>query len=461
MWLRLCEERSLGRREFLRIGGLALGSISLADWFALRAAAGQIREESRSVIFVFLHGGPTQFETFDPKMTAPAAIRSATGEIATRVPGVTFGSTFPKLASLADRLTIVRSFRTGDGNHDIKPIVGSKTLHANLGSLYARVVGPHRSDNGMPRNVALFARAVSPNAQAPLTTFGRFDSSGNLGAAYAPFAPGAGGSLQADMQLQLPKARLDDRRSLLAQLDRLRRAWDLSGAIDGLDRLQQQAFATLVGGVARAFDLADESPQTIARYDTAPLVNPAAISRKWKNYNYYVDNSQTLGKLLLLARRLCEAGCGFVTVTTGFVWDMHSDENNAGVEEGMQYMGPPLDHALSALVSDIYERGLQDKILVVVTGEMGRTPKINNRGGRDHWGGLTPLLLAGGNLPAGTVIGQSSSDGGQPASEPREIKHLMGTIFRHLLDVGQVRLRRDLPTELVNLITSCPPLLET
>ena len=148
--------------------------------------------------------------------------------------------------------------------------------------------------------------------------------------------------------------------------------------------------------MAKAFDLSREDRQTLKRFDTAPLVRPEEISKKWNNYNNYVDNAKTLGKLLLLARRMCESGCGFVTVTTNFVWDMHSDVNNATVEEGMQYMGWPLDYAVSALIEDLESRGLDDRIMLVVTGEMGRTPKINAKGGRDHWGGLTPLMVYGG-----------------------------------------------------------------
>ena len=182
-----------------------------------------------------------------------------------------------------------------------------------------------------------------------------------------------------------------------------------------LDRLKQQAVETILGGAAKAFDLSQEDPRLIARYDTAPLVRPDQISRRWNNYSKYVDNAKSLGKLLLLARRLCEAGCGFVTVTTNFVWDMHADQNNAGVEEGMEYMGLPLDHALSAFIEDCQSRGLSDKILLVATGEMGRTPKVNAKGGRDHWGGLAPLLLYGGGLKMGQVIGQSTRDAGERA----------------------------------------------
>jgi uncharacterized protein (DUF1501 family) len=260
------------------------------------------------------------------------------------------------------------------------------------------------------------------------------------------------------MQLQLSRTRLDDRRSLLSGLDRIRRGLDASGAIEGLDRLQQQAFQTILGGVANAFDLAAEDAKTIERYDTAPLARPENISRKWNNYNNYVDNAKTLGKLLLLARRLCENGCGFVTVTTNFVWDMHADENNAGVEEGMQYMGWPLDHALSAFLEDVHARGLGDRILLAVTGEMGRTPRINGNGGRDHWGGLTPLLLAGGGLPMGQVIGQSSSDAGEPASEPITNAHLVSTIMHTLLDVGVVRVQREIPTAVADAVAGGTPI---
>ena len=456
--LTLCDGRSrFPRREFLRIGGLALGGLTLPQLLASRAsaAAGGRTVRDKSVIFLFLHGGPSQFETFDPKMEAPVDIRSATGETPTTLPGITFGSSFERVAKLADRIAIVRSFRTGDANHDIKPIVGRDTLNANMGSLYARVAGTSNPINGIPRNIALVPRAVDPDTGPAIASFGRFDSSGTLGGAYAPFVPGSGGDLQGDMQLQLARTRIDDRRALLSELDRIKRYVDAT-ALEGLDRLQQQAFETILGGVAEAFDLSKEDPKTIARYDTAPLARPEAISRKWNNYPHYVDNAKTLGKLLLLARRLCEAGCGFITVTTSFVWDMHADENNATVEEGMQYMGLPLDWALSAFLEDVHQRGLSDRILLVVTGEMGRTPRINQKGGRDHWGGLTPLLLAGGGLPMGQVIGHSAADGGQPASEPITNAHLVSTILHSLLDVGAVRLLRDMPTDLLNLLSASP-----
>jgi hypothetical protein len=447
-------KRGLGRRAFLQVGSLATAGLTLPGLLAAQAQAGSGRPvKDKSVIFLFLHGGPSQFETFDPKMDAPAEIRSTTGEIPTCLPGITFGSTFPKLAVLADRLAIVRSYRTGDAKHDIKPIVGTTTFGANMGSLYARVAGTSHPATGMPLNAALFPRAVDDSTGPAVDQFGKFEATGTLGSAYAPFVPGGGGSLQKDMELGIARTRIDDRRNLLAGLDRLKRQAD-AGSLAGHDHFQQQAFQTILGGVAKAFDLKQEDPKTIARYDTAPLVRPNQISQKWNNYSRYVDNAKSLGKLLLLARRLCEAGCGFVTVTTNFVWDMHADNNNAGCEEGMQYTGRPLDHALSAFLEDVRERGLDDKILLVAGGEIGRTPRINKNGGRDHWGGLSPLLLTGGGLPMGQVIGQSTRDGGEPLSEPIGMENLVSTIMHTLLDIGQVRLETGLPQDVLRLLTT-------
>lgn len=447
------------RRDFLRVGSLALGGLSLADLLATQARAESHFVKDKSVIFLFLHGGPSQTETFDPKMSAPAGVRSATGEIATALPGVTFGSTFEQLAQRADRFSVVRSFRTGDGNHDIKPIVCRDTAGANLGSLYARVAGNNDPQTGIPRNVALYPRAVVPEAQPATMNFGQFGSTGQLGTAYTPFVPGGNGSLQESMRLTIPRERLDDRRTLLKDLDRIKRSADRTQLV-GLDKFQQQAFETIVGGAAEAFDLSHEPAELVARYDTAPLVTPSQISRRWNNYNNYVDNAKSLGKLLLLARRLCESGCRFVTVTTNFVWDMHSDVNNAGVEEGMQYMGRPLDHALSVFLDDVEQRGLSEKILLVACGEMGRTPRMNNRGGRDHWGQISPLLLAGGGLKAGQVIGQSTADAGEPHTTPIEIKNLVATVMHTLLDTGNLRAVTGIPADVSRAITGAEPIRE-
>jgi hypothetical protein len=447
-------DHRLQRRSFLKVGSLALGGFALPSLLSTRAlAADKPLLKDRSVIFLFCHGGPSQIETFDPKMTAPSDIHSATGEVKTALPGVTFGGSFPRVGALADQVTVVRSFVTGDGNHDIKPVMGKDTFGANLGSVYARVAGMNHPVNGMPTNVLLFPRSVDSSTQAGTESFGKFGNPGSLGAAYAPFDPSGGGSLQKDMKLGISRDRLDDRRLLLAELDRVKMTLAEAGRVEGLDRVREQAFTTILNGIADAFDLGKENTKTLARYDTAPLVRPENINRKWNNYNNYVDNAKSLGKLLLLARRLCERGCGFVTVTTNFVWDMHSDVNNAGVAEGMGYMGLPLDHAVSAFLEDVHARGLSEKILLVVCGEMGRTPKINRNGGRDHWGNLAPLLLAGGGLQMGQVIGQSTRDAGEPATEPVRIQNLIATVLHTLFDVGELRIVPGVPREIGSVMT--------
>jgi len=196
----------------------------------------------------------------------------------------------------------------------------------------------------------------------------------------------------------------------------------------------------------------------VERYDTAPLLPKEHISKQWKNIDHYATNASTLGKQLLLARRLCERGAGFVTVTTSFVWDMHADENNAPMTVGMEYVGTPFDHAVSAFIEDVEARGLTDKILLVCCGEMGRTPALNKNGGRDHWGNLAPLMLYGGGLKMGRVIGRSSRDGGEPASEPVSIRDLMATVMHTLLDIGEVRVTDGLPQNVLEAVTRGEPI---
>jgi hypothetical protein len=447
------------RREFLKVGALGLGGLSL-PWLLeaqARAASPTRPVTGKSVIFLMMHGGPSQIETFDPKMTAPDGVRSVTGEIKTSLSGVTFGPTFPKLAALAKKLTVVRSYVAGT-DHSASPVVHKETLNANMGCVYARIAGMNHPDTGMPTNVAVFPKSVDANAQPPFMGLGNFAATGTVGGAYAPFIPGGSGDLLKDLQLTLSRGRLDDRRRLLRQFDSLDRRLDHGGEMETLDRYQQQALQAVVRGAAAAFDLSKESAKTIARYDTAPHVNTAAVRPKLGNYKRYLDHARCLGKEYLLARRLCEAGCGFVTVTSDFVWDMHADGNNAPVSEAMPYVGTPFDHAASALIEDLEARGLSDKVLVIATGEMGRTPKVNKGGGRDHWSALTPLLIYGGGMKMGQVIGRSDKNAGAPASDPVAVKNLVATIMHFLFDVDKVRVTRGVPDDVMRAVTGGEPI---
>jgi hypothetical protein len=222
------------------------------------------------------------------------------------------------------------------------------------------------------------------------------------------------------------------------------RALDESGA----DGTRERALRVLTGSVADAFDLRQEPQHLLDRYDTAGLVAESAITTKWNNHLFYKEHVRSLGKLMLMSRRLVERGAGFVALNTAFVWDNHSDVNNAPMKEAMPWLAPVLDKALAALLDDLEARSLSDRVMVVVCGEMGRTPRVNNKGGRDHWGGLGPMLLAGGPARSGGILGSSARDGGAPSSAPVTISNLLGSIFGHLWDVPKLRLRADLGRDL-------------
>ena len=466
------------RRDFLRIGTLGLGGLSLSDLLAARASAAGAGSplKDKAVIFVFQHGGGSQFETFDPKPLAPDGIRSMFDAIPTSLPGVAFSEHFPKLAKLANKLAVIRSFVAGTGiaAHDAAPIVHKKeTLNANLGSFYSRVAGLNHPTTGLPTNVLLYSQSIDPNAQPKYggtKDHGLFELTGPLGQAYAPFVPGGDGESQRNMRLNLASDRFDDRRAFLAGLDKLNRQLDVSGAMDSVDHFQAQAFTVLQRGVADAFDLSKEDPRVLARYDTNALFSAAAVHRKlvnvnpasfrWKSLNMTLDHGRTLGKQLLLARRLCEAGCGFVTVNTNMVWDMHSSVTHTSVPEAMPLVGPVFDHAVATLIEDIESRGLSDKILVVCCGEFGRTPRINSAGGRDHWANVGSMLLYGGGLKMGQVIGRSTADGGEPADNPISVKNLIATIMHTLFDVGQLRLSRSLSGDVARVVIEGQPIAQ-
>ena len=433
------------RRGFLTLGTLGLGGFALSS--LLQAAGEQIGlVTGKSVIFLFQQGGPSQFETFDPKPDAPDAIRTVSGTRPTSLPGVCFGDTLSQLAEMAHKLVVVRSFQTGNAAHNIQPIVGRETLQANVGSLYSRVVGAITPDTGMPTNAVLFPQAVCHDVTKGAAR-GDISATGGFGSAYAPFIPGSGGNLQKDMRLNLPRERLEDRHALRTAFDSVRRDWEGQESNRTVDRFQEQAFQLLLNGsAADALDLSKEDPAVVDRYDTRRYAKP----HDWKTANrgkkgYYSGQAKSIGKLLLMARRMCEAGCGFVTIHADYdgVWDMHADGENLNMADGMEAIGRSFDHAVAAFIADVEARGLSDKILLVCCGEMGRTPKLNRNGGRDHWARLAPLLLYGGGIREGQVIGQSTRDGGEPDTTPLTLEHLISTILHTVFDVGRLRLRPE------------------
>ena len=444
----------------LRAGFLGLGGLALPDLLQAASGKGPNPDKGKSVIFLFQQGGPSQLETFDPKMDVPDGNRTVGGSIRTSIPGVHFGASLPQLAKLAHKLNIVRSYQTNNSGHNIQPLVGPDSEETNIGVHYSKVVGSNRARTGIPTNAVLFPEVVDSELVKGKAR-GPIDATGTYAKSLAPFIPGGGGQLQKDLKVGLPPERLfGDRRALLKKLDGLNRKVDAAGQIDAVDEMQRQAFEVLLGGgISKALDLSGEDTATFARYDTSGYAQPGRwdkVSRGRKGF--YSCCAKSIGHLLLMSRRLCEAGAGFVTVHAGYdgVWDMHADGNNLDMVDGMQAVGGAFDHAVAALIQDIEDRGLSEKIMVVASGEMGRTPKINKKGGRDHWAKLAPLLIYGGGYEGGQVIGESDKQGGEPNSNGYGPKNLISTILNTVLDTGTLRLLPEVPVRLQEMIAERP-----
>ncbi|MCY2967163.1 MAG: DUF1501 domain-containing protein, partial [Planctomycetota bacterium] len=319
---------------------------------------------------------------------------------------------------------------------------------SSLGAVVSRLRGSTHPVTGMPTHVHLAADEVDPQYSNEKQRMLSADGPGTLGPAYAPFRPEGKGELNGSLELRIPLERLDDRRSLRLSLDRLKRDTDARGIIAGLDKFEQQAFELILGNGRQAFELANEDPALIARYDTSHF------STGHKKFR-----PSTLGRQLLLARRLCEAGCAFITIQNPG-WDMHADGNNPGIVTGMEMLGRPVDHAVSAFLDDLAVRGMADDVLLVITGDFGRTPKVNKQGGRDHWPGLSTLAFAGGGLKMGQVIGRSAPKADVPASTAVTLDQLMATVVHALFDVGRLRLQPGVPREIARTLEQSEPIRE-
>ncbi len=470
---RICS--GVSRREFLRVGSLGLGGLSLSSLLAAHAGAstgGTSIFKDKSVVLLFLHGGPPQVETFDPKPEQKENVRSSTGHVRTKLPGVYFGGTFPKLAAMADRLTIVRSFGSGFADHDALPVLtGGNRLRAPMGALVSRTLGNLNPQTGLPSNIVVPPESVSPELKRAAEGVGQLKDirtqylpAGTLGSNHEAFMPAGGRALLGNLQLQSDSKLFEDRRRLLAQVDSFRRRLDASGDLSSLDAYQRQAHDVLLRDVAAAFDLSREDKRVIDRYDTSHLFKMEEYQRGGPKFGDRICLSawtNLLGKQMLLARRLCEAGSRFVTVVDSG-WDMHGNKNSMGVPDGMAILGPQVDHAVAAFLEDVQQRGLSDKILLIVTGEMGRSQRNNKTGGSEHHGELTPLLFAGGGLKMGLVIGESDRDGQRATAPPYRPANLLSTVFHALFEAGEVRVNPSLvPAEIATVMnTGAPPIAE-
>ncbi len=447
-----------GRRDFLKAGALGMSGLTLPGLLSTKAA-GLARGKpfrNKSVVLLFLQGGPPHIEFFDPKMSAPAEYRSITGEIPTKIPGITFGSTFPKLAKMADKLAIVRSYQSRNAGHTYLSVTsGGNSMKAATSAVCTRIHGTNDTASGMPNNCLILPEAV----QNGLKLGSNFETGalptltdpGVLGSTYSAFNPAGGGTAKENMELRINASRLSDRKGLLGGLDAIKRNIDADGSLEGSDHFIQQAFDVVTKGVAAAFDLSKEDPKTLGKYDTRPLFDSRTLQR-WGDMRRATN---LLGLQMLMARRLCESGCSFVTVSD-CGWDYHANNNSPKGMTGIYPMGRQVDHAVAAFVQDLHDRGLNEDVLLLVTGEMGRSPKLNKNGGRDHYGNLTSLLVAGGSLNMGQVIGESDANAANPATRPYGPENLSATILHHLFDLGELRLMDGLPSEILAMSNDRP-----
>jgi hypothetical protein len=305
------------------------------------------------------------------------------------------------MAKVADKMAFVRSFAHRNSGH------GGGTHWVMTG--YDFVAADNGAGQNKPGIGSILARHRGANTPSGLPTYVRMngilgDGPSWLGAPYAPFD--VGGKARQNMTLAGSIDRLEDRKELLKGIDNLDRQIDQTGLMNGLDSFETQAFDLILSKAKETFDIKKEDPKTLERY------------------------GKGLGEQLLLARRLCESGVGFVTLNFGG-WDMHGQIANA-----MKNTGSKVDHAVSAFVQDVAERGLTDNILLVITGEFGRTPRINGNAGRDHWAPLSTLALSGGGLKMGRTVGESTAKAETPKSNPLSPQDLMATVF-HVLGVPQ------------------------
>lgn len=413
-----CDGRS--RRDFLKIGGLAMGGLSLPD--LLRAETDQGRRPGhKAVIMVFLPGGPSHQDILDLKPDAPSEIRGEFKPIATNVDGLQICELLPRLARQMDKCTVIRSMADCDTSHDAFQCLTGRNSRQQppggwpaFGSVVSRLQGP--VDPATPPFVGLSPKM----GHMP---WARNGEPGFLGVAHAPFEANRGGGT-ADMKLNgMSLDRLHDRAALLKSFDQLRRDLDAGGLMAGMDAFNEQALGVLTSPrLLEALDLTREDRRIAERYG------------KGENRNRD-DGGPRLTDHFLAARRLVEAGARVVTL--GFSrWDYHS--NNFGqLREDL----PLLDSALSALLTDLHERGLEKDVAVVVWGEFGRTPVINPQGGRDHWPRVSCALLAGGAFRHGQVIGATDKVAGEAVDRPVAFGEVFATLYHHLgIDTTKVTL---------------------
>jgi hypothetical protein len=422
------------RRNMLKAGLAGIAGLSVPSLLRARET-GKTAKRGKSVILLWMSGGPSHIDTWDPKPDRPLENRGPFGTIATRTPGVRLCEHLPKQAAMLDRFTILRSVDARHSNHEPNMVFQTGNTEAAprinprgrsypaIGSIIAKHHGP--THPGMPAYAAT------------LVSRGHLAFAGYLGKQYDPFiineaarlpiytnvGVDTGRTTEADLfrlPLEVTSNRMNDRQRLLKSFDRLRSDLDRTGSMDAMGRHGQQAVELVLGGRARtAFDLGREPQKVRDRYGKHLWCQQA-----------------------LLARRLVEAGVAFVTLDLNYhpasgTWDNHGDNipPYGGISKGLKPLLPLFDHLITTLVDDLAQRGLLDDVLVIAMGEFGRTPQMGTQGssdGRDHWPAVMSMCLAGGGLRHGQVIGASEKDGSRIKDRPVTPGDLAATIYHHM-----------------------------
>jgi hypothetical protein len=384
---RFCD--GISRRDFLRVGALGVAGLSLADVLRLKAQAAAGPVAGKSVIMVFLHGGPSHLDMYDMKPAAPVEFRGEFRPIHSNVPGIDLCEHMPRQAKIADKLAVLRGlhFVEEHSAHSLWTGFPERINRPAFGSVISYLKG---KADGLPPYVSLMNQPLS-------------EDPAYCGTAHRPFVPTGPGLENLGLVAGVTLDRLSNRKDLLGHLDTIRRDIDYRGALAGLDAYTVRALDMVASSKTRdAFDIAKE---------------PAAVRDRYGKAN----------EDFLRARRLVEAGISVVTLVVGG-WDTHSG-NFTSLRDNLL---PKLDQGFSALVSDLHERGLNKDVAVVLWGEFGRTPRVNGTAGRDHWPRAGFAVMAGGRCRAGQVIGETDARGESPKGLSMTSSHVLTSLYDHL-----------------------------
>jgi hypothetical protein len=439
---RFCD--GVSRRDFLRAGALGLGGLTLADVLRLRAETGS-RSPARSVIMVCLAGGPSHIDMYDLKPDAPAEVRGDFKPIRTNLPGLDISELFPLQAKIAEKLALVRTVQWKEPmQHELQEVYTGFPKAAkrpSFGSVISRF--QPTGDARMPRYVSLDQYSGNHN---------EVENPQYVGSAHRAFLYGHEGVKNLGLQKSVTPGRLDDRRGLLNAFDTLRRDVDTRGEFAAMDAFSARALEIVTSPKARAaFDVTKEPEAVRRRYGP-----------KGGKYIYGNEPKPTVpwpGDKFLLARRLVEAGVSVVTVRVG-TWDYHGKTSGTGnIFTGLRSQLPLLDQSIHALVTDLHERGLSKDVAVLVWGEFGRTPKVNNVEGRDHWPNAGFALFAGGGLKMGQVVGRTDSRAAEPKERALGPQNVLATVY-HALGIDPERMIPDFSGRPVALLDDPRPIAE-